>query len=226
MVDKTGERIYVEVAAKLLGVDWQIIDIPEPLDFEIRTEDKVFGLEVRRVFRDREKRFGSPSKRVEAENQRAVSMFANAYYKMGGRPVRAKFLGPICSSKMEAVVNRLLAACPSVSNGRKRLEVHGITVYLTALAPSGQGYRDWLYVASQVGWARRVTAEELQRAVDRKSENLRLYLKKYSTVDLLLVADRRCNSGNMKATDGLVVCNPGFRAIYFLSHPEKVVQIA
>jgi hypothetical protein len=63
MTSKVQERIYAEAAASLLKTEWLIVDIPEPLDFEIRTASETFGLEVRQIFVDAEAEFGSPAKR-------------------------------------------------------------------------------------------------------------------------------------------------------------------
>ena len=73
MASKVQERIYAEAAASLLNVDWCLVDIPEPLDFEVQTADERFGLEVRQVFVDAETSFGSPSRRRESKNIRAIA---------------------------------------------------------------------------------------------------------------------------------------------------------
>lgn len=60
MVDKVEERIMTEEAAKLLAVNWEIIDIAEPQDFEIRSDGETLGLEIREISIDGEGAYGSP----------------------------------------------------------------------------------------------------------------------------------------------------------------------
>jgi hypothetical protein len=100
-----------------------------------------------------------------------------------------------------------------------------VKVFVTAVPKELSDYRHWQCVDDRVGWVREATNEHLQRAVDRKSTSLPLYLEKFSVVDLLLVADRTMNSGRMRSTSALSVRNPGFRAVYFLSHPESAARV-
>jgi hypothetical protein len=65
----------------------------------------------------------------------------------------------------------------------------------------------------------------LQAAINRKGKNLSLYRDKYAEIDLLLVADRILNSGHLLQDEQIVVSNPGFRSIYFLSYPEAIHRV-
>ena len=56
-----------------MKAEWLIVDIPEPLDFEVRTASETFGLEVRQIFVGAEAEFGSPAKRNESEKVKAIS---------------------------------------------------------------------------------------------------------------------------------------------------------
>jgi hypothetical protein len=224
MVSKVQERIYCEAAAKLLGVDWTLFDIPEPPDFEVREDEQVFGLEVRQVFTEEDETIGSSSKRKESHNQRIITGLVDLYYSRGGPPVSAKFLGQLASAPPDTLVDEMLRTRePGAVN--RVFEIDRLKVFLTFLPATAQPYRRWVHVSDRVGWARSVTSDELQRAVDRKADRLDLYLEKYRVIDLLLVADRIFNSGRLTATDGLGVRNPGFRAVYFLSYPESVVRV-
>ena len=78
------------------------------------------------------------------------------------------------------------------------------------------------FVNDRVGWLRRTTAADLQHAINRKEANLPLYKQKYDNIELLLVADRTFNSGKLVDTNDLVVSNPEFRAIYFMSYPDSI----
>ncbi|EWS64468.1 hypothetical protein Y695_02287 [Hydrogenophaga sp. T4] len=225
MVSKVRERIYAESAARLLDVDWHLVEIPEPLDFQVQTEQEVFGLEVRQVFADGEATFGSPSKRAEAENQKRVRSVAAQYYSQGGPPLSVKFLGDLASIESRSLVERMRCEAPTLPFEQHTFAIGRVKVVLTAVPKEFGDYQHWLCVDDRVGWVREATNDDLQRAVDRKRANLPLYLEKFSIVDLLLVADRTMNSGRMRSTGTLSVQNPGFRAVYFLSHPESAERV-
>jgi hypothetical protein len=226
VVSKVLERIHAESAGRLLGEDWQLVEIAEPPDFEVRTPRATFGLEVRQVFADQELASGSPAKREESLNARAVRSLADGYYSGGGKPVSARFLGPVHGSNRDCVVATMLARQPTYPNGRDVFNVGELKIYLTALPPAVGHYRRWLCVNDRVGWLRDATSIELQCAVDRKASNLQLYLQKFEEVVLLLVADTTFNSGLLQAHEDLSVKSPGYSAIYFLSHPERIVRVA
>ena len=225
MVSKVQERIYAEAAAALLTADWLLVDIPEPLDFEVRDAIERFGLEVRQVFVDAEAGFGSPAKRNESKNFQAVSALTKQYYEFGGRPISAKFLGPMPSAKTEDLVESMVAVAPSYPGPSKTLAAHGVKVFMTPLPASLANYSRWTFVDDRVGWLRRITTVDLQHAVNRKESNLALYKQKYDNIELLLVADRTFNSGKLIEADQHAVSNPGFRAIYFMSYPESIQRV-
>ena len=226
MVSKVLERIHAESAARLLGHDWQLLDIPEPLDFEVRANESVFGLEVRQVFADQEVAYGSPMKRREAMSAHVIRDLASDYYARGGSPVSARFLGSLRSADCKSIVSAMLDNAVTYPNGRCVFKVERVKVYLTAVPPDMPEYRHWLCIDHRVGWLRDATSSELQAAVDRKAGNLHLYRQKFSEIVLLLVADRAFNSGRIRAHEHLSIENPGYSAIYFLSHPEAVIRVA
>ena len=225
MVSKVQERIYAEAAAKLLSADWLLVDIPEPLDFEVRNGAERFGLEVRQVFVDTEASFGSASKRGESKNARAVSALAKRYYTSGGSPISVKFLGAISMVEAQALTESMVAAAPTYPGPNVELEAQGVKVFMTPLPASWSNYSRWAFVNDKVGWLKEVTATDLQNAVNRKQANLPLYKKKYENIELLLVADRIFNSGKLVEAHHLAVINPGFRAIYFMSYPESIQRV-
>jgi hypothetical protein len=225
MVSKVQERIYAESAIELLAVDWQLAEIPEPLDFEVRSNGLAFGLEIRQVFVDAEQSFGSPAKREESKNIRSIIALASQYYALGGLPISAKFLGSIASIEMESFAQELVAVAPSYPGESATENIQGVKVFMNPLPLAWSNYSRWIYVDDRVGWVRNPANHELQEAVNRKEGNLRLYKLKYEDIDLLLVADRSFNSGRLQGGNNLHVSNPGFRTIYFLSYPESIQRV-
>jgi hypothetical protein len=225
MVNKVNERLYAESAARLLGFEWELIDIEEPLDFEVKVGNETFGLEVRQIFTDPEGRAGSKSKQNESKNQKRASALARMYKAKGGTPVNVKFLGSLEAISDEELVAEIIANCSSLPSLEKRLEFNGLIMFLS---PQTLGHDNvvWSCIEDRVGWVRAVTSSTLQDAVNKKQEKLPLYLRKYSNIVLLLVADRTLNSGRLSASQAITVVNPGFSAIYFLSYPEEVIRVA
>lgn len=225
MASKIQERIFAESAIELLAVDWQLIEIPEPLDFEVQTNGLAFGLEIRQVFTDAEQSFGSPAKRRESKNTRAIKDLSELYYALGGRPISARFLGLLSSIEIESFARELAAIAPNYPGKNATKYIQGVKVFISPLPLTWEKYSAWQYVDDRVGYVREPTNQELQEAVNRKEENLLLYKRKYEAIDLLLVADRSFNSGRLRGVQDLRVSNPGFRTIYFLSYPESIQRV-
>jgi hypothetical protein len=225
MANKVQERIYAERAIKLLAADWTLSDIPEPLDFEVRAGSYRFGLEVRQVFAGGEETYGSPLKRNESINSRLISSLAKRYYAAGGRPVAAQILGNISNANIDEVAQFMSDNAPAVHWESTAFPIDEIQVYMTTLPSSLDGYSRWTIDSGHVGWARNITNDELQAAVDQKRGNLPLYKAKYLDIDLVLVADRDSNSGRLLHADGISVDNPGFRNVYFLSYPNSIHRV-
>lgn len=224
MASKVQERIYAEKAAKLLSADWHLVGISEPLDFEVHSGAETFGLEVRQVFIDVEAEFGSPAKKNESENDKAVSNLSKRYYEAGGPPILAKFFG-VLPYKTDALVESLVSNAPLYPEQRITLELPEIKVLLTRLPASSPYHPRWQVLPDIIGWVKRVTSADLQPAINKKEGNLALYKKKYDDIELLLVADRTFNSGKLIVSDKPEVTNPGFRAIYFMSYPESIERL-
>jgi hypothetical protein len=224
MASKVQERIYAEKAAALLSADWLLVEIPEPLDFEVRSGAETFGLEVRQIFVDVEADFGSPAKRDESKNRRAISALTKRYYEACGPTISAKFLGEL-PDDTDDLVESMVSNAPLYAEHSKTIEVSGMKVFMTPLPVSFPNYSRWTFVNDKVGWLRRVTTADLQHAINKKEGNLALYKKKCDKIELLLVADRTFNSGKLIEADKPEVTNPGFRAIYFMSYPESIERI-
>ncbi|MGQ5523403.1 hypothetical protein ACUHMQ_09090 [Chitinimonas sp. PSY-7] len=249
MANKDQERAYAQKAAELLPQNWEIIDIPEPPDFEIKYNGNTFGLEIRQVFNrennicdepdedkqktnicDDEIGTGSPTKYREVLNSRKINRLAKLYYQSNGKPIRAVFHGNLLEANMREVLDYLLKLPSTYPTPPEFHTVSNLTVHIIPLPNDGKssGYPHWQYVDDRVGWVGQVSPEILQNAIDRKAQKLDSYKKKYNIIDLLLVADHRFNSGKLdinESTD-FELNNPGFRNIYFLSFPDSIKQIA
>lgn len=240
MPNKTLERIFADEASRLLCEDWQLIDIPEPPDFEIRTPEQTFGLEICQVFRDPKKRIGSPEKRLEVESERAIGRLAYAYYNFGGPPIRAYFLGRIPRDTDE-LAHMMVSASPSESLARSTIVRDSLKVFITRLPDEFKQYSFWVSVGDNVGWVRKAERELLQATIDAKESKLSAYREKYEEIDLLIVADRTKNSAKIDLLllsdqmaspetidqrESLRLRNPGFRRVLFLSYPEAIYWVS
>ncbi|MFO0774066.1 MAG: hypothetical protein U0172_05305 [Nitrospiraceae bacterium] len=225
MASKSVERMHAECAVKLLGKDWRLAEIEEPVDFEVHTSGASFGLEVTQVFVDGARNPSSSVKREESLNAKAIKKLADGYYGKGGRRVLARFGGPLQRIVADDLIAAMLNRQPSCENEQVSFSVGAVKVYLTALPEAVGDDRHWLCVSDRVGWVREATQRDLQPAVDRKAGKMESYRKKFQDVVLLLVADRIFNSGRLQVGEGLSVKNPGFKAIYFLSYPEAIIQV-
>jgi hypothetical protein len=230
VVSKIQERIFVEEAAKLLGVGWEVVDIPEPPDFEIRTDGEKFGLEVRQVFLDDETDHGSLMKRDEADRQRTLNAIARRYYEAGGEPIHVKVLGPLSHKDVDVIARELMKYRPAYTGAESLTHdvetlVGSTKFFLKALPRSFERYSRWISVTDAVGWLRGVEAEDLQPAVDEKARKLKSYSSKYDKTMLLLVADRRYRSGKLGGKAKFRLRNPGFFSIYFMSRLEFIADV-
>lgn len=167
-----------EEAAKLLAVDWEIIDILEPPDFEIRSDGETFGLEIREIFVDGEAAYGSPLRKAESDHRALVRAVARRYYEAGGTPLYLKILGRLSRSSLDEVVQKLLSLAPdnAVSEFPSTDvvdKVAGVKLFLKPLPASFERYSRWTLLTDQIGWVREVTIDDLQHAIEKKASRLR-----------------------------------------------------
>lgn len=229
---KEQERIYAEEAIKLLKEDWTLVDIPEPLDFGVRSKNFEFGLEITQVYDGGKKSDTSPIKKIsdgslmkknESKNSRLIDALAKRYYEIGGCPIKVYVLGVLSSERIEQIADQLMFDSALLLEGqRTSFCANKVKVYVTRLPLHFDHYSRWTMVDDHVGWVRQVTSGDLQAVINKKRENLVYYKKKYSDVDLLLVADRTFNSGRLILPECITIENPGFRSVYFLSYPESI----
>jgi len=225
MANKNEELIFAKCMAELLHAEWVIIPLDqsqEPPDFEIRCAGETFGLEVTQVFVDKKKTSGSPAKKDERERAMKLSKLRKRYHELGGPPIAASFLGmpPSADNFLEGMKEKAPRVPGEVTSFK---DDKGVKVTMYFAAP---GCEHWQLLPDLIGWVGKVTPEHLQPRIDEKGERLPEYRKKYPVVELLIVACRLSNAGRLAEPDHLVVNNPGFRAIWFLSYPESIVRIA
>ena len=223
---KREERFYAESANRLLGHLWTLVDIKEPPDFEVRADHQTFGLEVRRVFADLETDTGSKLKKAESLNSKRIQKISTSYYAAGGKNVSIKFSCDLSSVSDERIIHTLLNEKSLQDYGSDTIELENIKIYRRSIPQDHDNFTRWVYINDKVGWVKSISANSLQGAIDKKAENLPAYKQKYSIVDLLLVADRTWNSGSMQIIEDLKINNPGFRTIYLLLHPLKIIRIS
>lgn len=225
MASKVLERIHAESASRLLGEGWNLVEIPEPLDFEVHRGENIFGLEHTQVFKGQVGASGSAEKRNESGRQRMLAQLARSYYQAGGVPIRAQFLGSLPVETV-GLVQSMVQNAPDQEFERQVFKVGALKVFITRIPNSFGHYNRWDLVNDAVGWVGSTSHELLQAAIDAKQPKLAAYHEKYEDIELLLVADRILNSGKLRLTEVPLLRNPGFRRILFLSYPESIHQIA
>lgn len=222
---KEGERFFTEKAAKALNKEWCLGPDRENPDFIVSEGEKQFGLEVVYIFAGQQDEHGSHKKRAERDTQKAVHALRAEFEKKDDTPLAVKFVGDMCRENVDEVVPILhgwkLSAKPfgcldsfTVDNGSAKL-----SVYITrAIQPN------WFRVNDRVGWVNRNPIDWITETIEGKAKNLPRY-KKCSDLDdirLLIVADRRMNSGRLSLEDSPALDLRGFYAVYFFSYPESV----
>ena len=225
MASKVLERIHAEAASRLLGESWELVEIPEPPDFEVRRGNCVFGLEHTQIFKGDVDPSGSAEKRGESTRQRGLAKLASSYYEAGGASIRAQFLGALPSDTAELVLS-MIENTPATEFERNEFKLHALKVFITRIPDSFGRYTRWNLISDGVGWVASATPDRLQAAIDAKGSKLESYRKKYKNIDLLLVADRIKNSGKLDLAQMPSLRNPGFRRVLFLSYPESIYEVA
>ena len=226
MATKLHERIYLEKALELLGLDLQVADRESP-DFEISNGHETWGIEVRNIFADEHPKRGSPTKAKESQNTKQLQMLAHHYYENNATPILLKILGgkriePYSDLILKAILKRV--AQHPFSQERINLP-EGPTLYITDLPHEHSEYSRWDFVNDKGGWVRHLTDVRLQTAIDKKTEKLSSYLSQYSQIDLLLVCDRLNNSGKLTLVSVPKIANPGFSNIYLLLFPLSITRL-
>ena len=227
MPNKEQERIYAKKAIEFLGLDWQLNDIPEPLDFEVVDGISAWGLEVRNIYKCETRDKGSRDKEHESRTSRLLFNLAREYYTAGGSPIRVKVRGTSSlHSKRTEVLSNLLARRLGALWSQEVLNASSDSgLYVTDLPADLGKYSRWQVIDQYVGWTRPVSQEEIQKAINEKAAKLPAYQAKYQRIDLLLVEDRIFGSGRLLPLANVQISNPGFANVYFLSYPDAIQEL-
>lgn len=225
LLQKEGERFFVERAAELLGKRWRLGPDREHPDFIVTEGAQQFGLEVFEIFTGQQNDAGSHMKRKESETQRAVNAFRRKYESKDNIALIVKFVGDMCDENMAEVLPNLdainLSTKPfghhdiiKLDEGKAKLRVH-ITRALQA---------NWFCVDVRVGWEDCDPIDRIAKEIEKKSKKLPRY-KECTGLDdirLLIVANRIMNSGKLLLEERATLDLQGFQAVYFFSYPEPV----
>lgn len=225
---KALERFYVEQFLLLTGRSDSIEESERP-DFMLCGSAGREGLEVTYVFKDAAT-FGSPTKRAERVRTAFLSAAAQDYYNAGGRPlvVRVSISATPSSELRRELVSALLRSqdLPLTVATRLSDAPDGLTIWATALPDTFPLYRRWLCVNDVVGWIHTLTSRQLAACIADKARALTAYRRAADRVSLLIVADRRFNSGRLQWVEtGILVDGSGYDSVHLLIYPEEVHRI-
>ena len=222
---KEGERFFAEEAAKFLGKEWCFGPDREKPDFIVTEGEKQFGLEVTYLFAGPQDEHGSHRKMAERNTQKAVNALQAEYEKKDDTPLAVKFVGDMCRENIDEVVPTLLQLNFSAKpfGDQDRFEVDKgpakLSVYVTRAIRA-----NWFCVNDRVGWVDRKPVERITDAIEDKAKKLPRYRECTGLDDirLLIVADRRMNSGKLSLEECPALDLRGFHVVYFFAYPECV----
>lgn len=220
---KAQERLFAERASALLNAHW-ILQAGEGPDFHVTCSSGEFGLEVVQIFAGRRTRRGSRDTAQEARNDRLIAGARSAYETDRHDLLSVRIVGPPsqeCLSELAGALARLDTTKMALGESRRIKLETGHTVYVTKGSRTG-----WVWITDRVGWIKRDGSELVQRAIKERTEKLHIYRSKdFGEVRLLVVADRRTNSGKILLADSHELDTGGFQAVYFLSYPDDLVMV-
>lgn len=225
---KGRERFFTEEAAKNLGKEWCLgLDRERP-DFIITEGEKRFGLEVTYLFAGPIDKHGSHRKKVESYKQKIVNNLRDKYEEYANTPLEVKLVGDLCLKNVDEVVSILLGLSLSTKpiGHQDRFEVDKglakLSVYATRAIRA-----NWYYVNHRVGWVDRKPLDRINAAIEDKAKKLQEY-RTHTNLDdirLLIVADRRMDSGKLSLEGAQALDLRGFQIVYFYSYPDDPIEI-
>lgn len=219
---KEHERFLVEEAVKLLDKTWSLGPDRERPDFLVTEGTQKFGLEVSEVFMGPQSRAGAAMKKKESKTQKGIDALRIKYEEITNIPLRVRLLGDLSADNMATVVPKLVemdfASKPILH--RVKIELgDGISVHVT------KAFRaEWFSVNDRIGWVDCNPMQRITDAVEKKSKKLPAYRDEVGLdIRLLLVADRKNNSGKLMLKERPALDLQGFQVVYFFSYPECII---
>tara|TARA_R110000782_G_scaffold211342_1_gene299269 strand:+ start:2008 stop:2709 length:702 start_codon:yes stop_codon:yes gene_type:complete len=223
---KVAERFIAEEAAKALRKEWCLGPDRENPDFIVTEGGKQFGLEIVEIFTGPQDGHGSHRKRAESETQKVVNALRTEYEEKDDTPLFVKFVGDMCRENLEAVIPTLreLNLSARLPGDQERFVVDKGPAKLSVYVTRGIHNADWYCVNDRVGGVDQNPAERITEAINSKAGRLPRYRECAGLDDirLLIVANRRMNSGKLRLEERPELDLRGFDVVYFYSFPENV----
>lgn len=238
------ERWFVDQLIAKLQWEADVVEGDDPPDFVLNVSGQRVSVEVRQIFSLERRRGGSPAAEREASWNRFLRRLMDEYYENDGIPSRVmffsvdapdglreleKWLAAAKEPSLRAIRN-LVRSTPVAEQRKIRLKVchRPLDLWVTRL-PSTPEYeafsKRWKAMNNQIGWGLRMSAADLQWAIDEKARILAKYRKNYSQNVLLLVADAMTASGFIYPELEGEVDPKGFDEIYFLKTLDRAMKI-
>lgn len=220
-MNKEQERNFVEEAARLLGVEWELAEDRESPDFIIDDGSCRFGLEVSELFAGPVGIKGAVRKIAESWNQKKIDRCRRAYEKECDVPLDVAILGKVTKETIAKLLPEILGRNLEAMKPGERFEVV-MNEQFKAHVMRAFHHR-WLRVNDSVGWVNTSPESAIARAVANKSKLLPKYRDAVGgDVRLLLVANQLFASGKLQMGNAVALDTKGFQFVYFFSYPESV----
>lgn len=219
-IQKCRELQFVECAARLLGQNWQAQPHERP-DFIVSCDDASFAMEVTEIHLGPKNRKGSEKKKAEAANSKWLKSIRTEFDPNSEIPLNLKFLG----SATDAARQSILTALRSEHFDQRPILHRLVTKFSEGkLWVTKEFHQNWGFLNDEAGWVSQ-DCTYLQEAISKKSSKINAYRIIHPDVRLLVVAERKFNSGKIFLENDSRVDLMGFNAVYFLSYPTQAFQI-
>ncbi len=216
---KNRELAFVETAKSLLGFNWEIELGAEPPDFNIAEGRNQFGLEVTQVFKGSIGRGGSEFKKTESFNAKKVNELRAQFQRASSLQMRVKFLGNLNTPRLSETVQIILGQ--NFENREYGQNVEITSIPGLKIVAHRAFVHDWSLINDAVGWVVPNGASEIQKAISATVEHLKVGDLGVGQISkILVVADRRTNSGKLLLDRNERFDFLPFVEAYFLSYPD------
>ena len=225
---KQYEILYAESLAKDRGYAWKVEVPPNEDDWPdllIKTSNDIFGREVRNIYVD-DHRKGSFERKDESFRQKLLNELSGKYYAKKNVPIQLSIRGPFDKDSVDKILDYLL----STEFQEGRIIKHNIIIkanktrlFDEKMPSSFVNYNRWVYMNDNIGWVERITDEVVENIAKEKSFNINKYKKNIKNISLLIVSNRRNNSGKIHLEKSRNINTYGFKKVYFYMYPLEVI---